>query len=226
MIVIDCVNRAVFNHICDEYDLAIARDFIIEFNKGRNLRYHNTEHCFTVARLCHNLASLDSCYFTDWEMKMMIAAAMFHDFDHTGRDPDSRNIELAVSGMRHFFADSSETDKTVMEELIRVTEYPFVREPTSNMQRVIRDADLLHVYEPNHVETSIYGLRYEIEDQLGYDIPIVDFVATNKEFVSNIRWYTVVGKAIADASNQALFAAYDSYVKEPDDVTIPSDGLH
>lgn len=219
-------NEIEFDNICRKFALEEARNFIIEFNEARELGYHNTKHCFTVARLCYNLFIMEDDTTIDYnQIRRLLLAAMFHDFNHTGNDPDSKNIENAVAGMRHFLADEFELTLSKIESIIRVTEFPFVHKPQNVLERIIRDADLLQIFEPDHINVSLYGLRGELENKLQLDIPIEEFVEKNKEFVNNVVWYTNSGRVMASFLKPVLFASYDSHLKSLKDASISGEGL-
>lgn len=210
------VNNAKLDVVLDKYNLGEARDFVVEFNKAYNLPYHNTKHCMTVARLCHDLLSMDDLFYTAHDYRLVICAALFHDFDHTGNDPDINNIENAVTGFLQFCAEYpsvfSAYDRYVIENIIRVTEFPFVHEPKTGLEKIIRDADVLQIFEPDHIRVSLYSLRRELEDKLKSTLQLNFYLEKQKDFVSGIQWYTKAAKRIAQDSMPALFASYDEHL--------------
>jgi hypothetical protein len=60
-------------------------------------------------------------------MRTLLIAALFHDFDHTGRphrgdeDPDGINIEIAISGLRRYLASDDRALMPEIEALIEAT---------------------------------------------------------------------------------------------------------
>jgi hypothetical protein len=137
------------------------------FNHARNLRYpyHNFRHMFHVLWLCYQ-----ACLFygklrlTPREMRNLLIAAMFHDFDHSGlMGDDDLNILRAVRGLeRHIL----ETDKKFLpdiELLIQATEFPY-KIPSQCLDlsgQIIRDADLSQALSAAWVQQVIFGLASE-----------------------------------------------------------------
>jgi hypothetical protein len=82
--------------------------FRVLFFRANNLYnpYHNFRHMSHVLWLCYKSCQYYSHELPPRQMRTLLIAALFHDFDHTGRphrgdeDPDGINIEI------HFRASS------------------------------------------------------------------------------------------------------------------------
>jgi hypothetical protein len=125
----------------------------------------------------------------------LVAAAMFHDFNHSGgRFSDDVNIYVAVQGLieqNKGVLSSTELEETV--DILKITKYPFSSDPKTLAQKIIRDADLMQVYEPSlrQVVKQYRGLKREIEVARGRTY-------TNAEYAdgqlawwnANVVWHT------------------------------------
>src|SRR5580658_6965423 len=77
----------------------------ILFFRSTNLHnpYHNFRHMLHVLWLCHKACRYYQKKLTPRQMRNLLVAALFHDFDHPGHphpgeeDPDRINIEIAIA---------------------------------------------------------------------------------------------------------------------------------
>ena len=77
------------------------------FYYGTNLQnpYHNFRHSLHVLWLCHGACRYYQQQLTPRQMRNLLIAALFHDFDHPGhshpgaQDPDQINIEIALANL-------------------------------------------------------------------------------------------------------------------------------
>ena len=207
------VNNARLLKILSTYGLMDAYEFINRPEFATNLPYHNTKHCLVVARWCHDLAVLDSQVYS-YQLKSLLLAAMFHDFGHTGKRPDSNNIEIACTGFIAFAKNVSwitvrEVDEIV--KLIQVTEFPFVREPLSALECIIRDADLLQSLEPDHCEVILEGLRSELSNMNGTLISVPEMCQAQMKFLSECKFFTNKAESIFKAALPSIENSFKEY---------------
>src|SRR3989344_3475929 len=97
----------IIRNDADLYEGNLEDYFRSVFHHAGNLfnPYHNFRHMFHVLWLCYQ-----ACVFyapkhamTKREMRNLLIAALFHDFDHAGKaGPDSVNIKKAVSGLLRY----------------------------------------------------------------------------------------------------------------------------
>lgn len=97
-------------------------------------------------------------------MRSLLIAALFHDFDHTGKaGSDAVNISRAIAAL-HKYASTEDLDALPdIEHLIQVTEYPYTI-PSSELDLpglIIRDADMLQAFDPAWIQQVIFGLAEE-----------------------------------------------------------------
>jgi hypothetical protein len=82
--------------------------FRILFYNSTNLKnpYHNFRHTLHVLWLCQKACRYYQKKLTPRQMRNLLIAALFHDFDHPGhphpgeQDPDRINIRIAIAGLR------------------------------------------------------------------------------------------------------------------------------
>ncbi|MFH1956216.1 MAG: hypothetical protein ABIJ28_01020 [Patescibacteria group bacterium] len=140
--------------------------FKIVFNKARNLGnpYHNFRHMFHVLWLCYQACNFYKDVLSPREMRNLLIAAMFHDFDHSGRnDHDSEQIKSAILGLqRHVLEEDAENISYIIN-LILATEFPY-KIPSSHLilkKQILRDADLSQVLNVAWIQHIVFGLAEE-----------------------------------------------------------------
>ena len=102
-------------------------------------------------------------------MRILLIAALFHDFDHTGRphagetDPDGINIEIAIAGLRRHLAPDDSALMPQIEALIDATHFPYKidSEKLDLLGKIIRDADLAQALSPVWIQQVVIGLARE-----------------------------------------------------------------
>lgn len=210
-------HRSLFCLYLKKIGLLRLWEAVLEQNRSGNLPYHNNEHLFGVAHICRDLAIATDLGFNSVEVKVVIAAALVHDVCHagSGKANDSKNIENAIRWLEQYITgveDEAEMNffgvfSVRICELIRVTEFPFTREPVNLLEMIIRDADLLWSYQREAVR--IVNMNLYKEMLAGGTIkPDYDaWVKRNIDFYRNTKWYTSGAKEVADTNIEALCKA-------------------
>lgn len=142
------------------------------FFHAQNLHnpYHNFRHVGHVLWQCYDACQFYKTLLSPRQMRDLLIAALFHDFDHSGRPgPDRENIDRAVNALcRHLLAvDWLHLDK--ISELIRLTEYPYTvacdqlnpEVADGLMALVLRDADMSQALSPAWIQQVPLGLATE-----------------------------------------------------------------
>lgn len=194
---INFVSQTEANLYLAKHGLTAAAAYVAEHNPSNDIPYHNQAHLFTVTKWCGRLAGMLGLSVE--EERPLILAAIFHDFDHSGgKLEDSENIERAVAGLNKFcdihFVSNSTRDAAT--QIIRVTEYPFIHEPQTTAQKIIRDADLLQSIEPNFEEVLVEGLRKELEVKFQRKLSRSEFCEKQVEFLQGVKFYTTQAEVI------------------------------
>ena len=136
------------------------------FHNAQNLwhPYHNFRHMTHVLWLCYQACSYYKEMLSPSQMRMLLIAAMFHDFDHSGLSGnDDLNIERAVRGFSKYIAPEDKSLEENISLLIRTTEFPHKGDPasTSLLARILRDADMCQVLNPVWIQQVAFGLAAE-----------------------------------------------------------------
>lgn len=185
--------------IADRLNLEPFVEFLTSFNGSNGAPYHNFYHSTCVFLNCYEgawLAKLD-----DEEIRGLCAGALLHDFNHSaGSLPDPDNIKIALQGLKtaQAYAQSkliglSPKSYAIAESVIKITQYPFTREPETTPKRIIRDADLMQPYEesPDKLLKQYLGLKQEIEIQRARTYTRSEFAEGVKKFQdSETNWHT------------------------------------
>lgn len=140
--------------------------FRVVFNQARNLQhpYHNFRHMMNVVRLCYQACIFYSGTLSPKEMRNLLVAALFHDFDHSGiPGRDDLNIARAVQGLNeHILPEDRESSDDIVR-LIQATEYPLrlTSEALTLSAQIIRDADISQGIDPAWIQQVVFGLAAE-----------------------------------------------------------------
>ena len=185
--------------IVDRLNLEPFHEFL-GFNAGNDLPYHNYYHAACMVLNCYEGAHHSS--LGEEETRGLCAAALLHDFNHLGgyQISDAENIAFALKGLRtaQAYASSmllglSPTSLKIAEESIKITEYPFIQEPKTIHEMIIRDADLMQPYDdnPDFLLAQYLGLKEEIEIRHGRTYTRKEFAEGQKNFLDKeVVWHT------------------------------------
>ena len=136
---------------------------------------------------------------------------MFHDVNHSGgKLKDSENIDNAINAFiefAHTYMNLCDNDDVIIHDevinLIKVTEYPYVKPNSAltQMEKIIRDADMMQAFEYNWINQTTLGLSSE------GNIPIKEFIPKQRNFLESVVFLTDTGLKIkkerwADTMNQ------------------------
>jgi hypothetical protein len=167
----------------------LKRYFRVVFFQARNLNngYHNFRHMMHVFWLCYLACIYYRKELTPRRMRNLLIAALFHDFNHSGKaEPDSDQILKATGS---FLDNELEEDRESTEEildLIQMTEYPY-KVPSSMLEleaRILRDADLSQALNVAWIQQVIFGLAEEWKKE-----PI-EILTMQEKFLSGLSFST------------------------------------
>jgi len=131
--------------------------------------YHNLRHMLHVTWLCYQAAEFYRDRLTPRQIRNLLIAALFHDFDHPGHphpgadDPDGINIRRAIAALRRHIALEDRPFLPAIEALIEATHYPYASagEQLDLSGQIIRDADLAQALSPIWIQQVVIGLARE-----------------------------------------------------------------
>jgi hypothetical protein len=178
--------------------LTIALDMYRRLNPSANLPYHNEYHTECMIANVFEGAIFEGLPLA--KIRPLALGANCHDAFHTGGEhPDSENIIramdflAAVINMCKYTDDEITVDEiNAAEDYISITEYPYVSEPISIGEKIIRDADLMQAYEadPILLAKQYKGLKDEIEVQKKRTFTAEEFAEGNRQFLDGVVWHT------------------------------------
>jgi hypothetical protein len=153
------------------YDGDLAVYFRVLFFKASNLNhpYHNFRHMLHVLWLCYQACRYYRNELSPCQMRILLIAALFHDFNHSGRphpgkeDPDGINIETAIAGLRRYITPDDRALLPEIEVVIEATHFPHqtASEKLDLLGKIIRDADLAQALSPAWIQQVVIGLARE-----------------------------------------------------------------
>lgn len=163
----DC--EATTEELARRFDVRYEYGHVRDYNRAKELPYHNWYHTMCMVNRCLDGANYHNLPYQS--MRALFVAALFHDYNHSGgEEEDSINIFRATTGLKNCGINRN-IDFYEVEELIRVTEYPYVLPPVCIEQRIIRDADLMQGFFIETWEAMIIdGLREEMQVKLKAEI--------------------------------------------------------
>jgi len=158
-------------------------DYFNAHNPSSDIPYHNKYHTYCMAL---NVYEASLYYNLSIEARRaLLVAALFHDYDHSGgRKTDDINVAIAannlvdahkqlveiyrtqpVSDVGDHFAHLTPKELIDAIETLLITKYPYDGPPVTMLQKIIRDADLMQVYEEDadRLRQQFLGLKAEME---------------------------------------------------------------
>ena len=171
------------------YEGDLRHYFRVVFFKAENLLnpYHNFMHLCYVFYLCFLACLFYKDKLTKRQIRNLLIAALFHDFDHTGKlDPDLINIALAIDGLREHILHQDEMEFENIATLMRGTQWPHVipGDALTLEGQILRDADLCQVLQVVWMQPVIIGLSAE------KGCSPIQMLALQPEFLSNLKFLT------------------------------------
>lgn len=148
------------------YEGDLVHYFRIVFLCAENLNnpYHNLRHMCHVLWMCYLACIFYSKVLTKRQIRNLLIAALFHDFNHTGKTgPDKVNIDRAVIALRKYIGTEDTEELENIEALIKITEWPHTI-PTGKLTlsgQILRDADYSQALNVSWIQEVIFGLAKE-----------------------------------------------------------------
>jgi hypothetical protein len=177
------------------YQGNLVHYFKVVFLHARNLDhpYHNFRHLFHMLWLCYNACGYYAAAMTPRQMRNLLIAALFHDFDHSGRaGNDDLNILIAIRGLRKYLAPEDEVSFEAICDIIRPTEYPYkVAADTLLLPaQILRDADVSQAFSTAWIQQVIFGLAKE------WGLSPIKVIEMQEPFLANLTFTTEWAKGM------------------------------
>lgn len=175
------------------YEGTLADYFRVVFKEAKNLRnpYHNFRHICHVLWMCYQACIFYKDKLSKREMRNLLIAALFHDFDHTGKPvSDKINVSMAVAGIKKHVAQEDESELNNIVAIIEATEWPYSvsSEKMPLLAQIIRDADHSQALNVAWIQEVVFGLSTEWEKSPA------DILKNQVDFLSNLKFYTSWGQ--------------------------------
>ena len=176
------------------YERNLISYFRVLFFNSNNLynTYHNFRHMLHVLWLCHKACRYYQNELTPRQMRNLLVAALFHDFDHPGHpqpgedDPDRINIPIAIAGLRRYVLPADRPFLREIEALIEATHYPYKidSDKLDLLDRIIRDADLAQALTPVWIQQVVVGLAQE------WGVQPLEVLRAQASFLAGLSFHT------------------------------------
>lgn len=180
---------ALFKEACPGFDYTCLELHWVN-NESASLPYHSNFHQASVAVVANTIWRSIHGEERPVERAALIIAAMFHDYNHSGgTKPDTINV---VSAIHNIYSVVPYSVEQLVYEAILSTEFPFVRDPVSDVAKVLRDADILACTvcsQATYYQQYVVGLRKEIEVSKKASISAEEFFTMQMNFLPNIKFF-------------------------------------
>lgn len=148
------------------YEGNLRHYFKVVFHQARNANnpYHNIRHMLHVLWLCYQACEYYKGRLSKRKMRNLLVAALFHDFDHTGKGgTDDKNITNAIAGFTEHMLEEDRPYGREIRRLIVATQFPYVVDVAEDdlLGQIIRDTDLSQALNPAWIQQVIFGLAAE-----------------------------------------------------------------
>lgn len=175
------------------YEGNLVHYFRVLWNFAQNLRnpYHNFRHILHVMYLCWCACRFYSDSLTPRQMRNLLIAALFHDFDHPGnKGHDDLNIARAVRGLRKHLLSEDEPHVEDIVALIQATEYPYTVDSKylELSALILRDADMGQAFSVAWIQQVVFGLSAE------WSMTPTQLMEMQPKFIGGIRFHTEWGR--------------------------------
>lgn len=137
-----------------------------------------------------------------WEQARVLGiACLFHDCGHDGGKfnlCDEDNVKTAIKKAQEYlneYDDSKSFD--AVKILIEATEFPYKLEPFNILEEIIRDADLMMIFEPNLIYQMVCGIWKEYI-QKGNFCELDEVIEWCIDFYSDVNYYTNYAKRMKE----------------------------
>ena len=173
----------------------LRKYFSIVFINAQNLHnpYHNFRHMLHVTWLCYLACKYYADKLSPREMRNLLIAALFHDFDHSGMmGNDDLDIIRAIRGMRKYLLPEDRPFADEIAEVMQATEFPH-KTPSEKLpllQQIIRDADMAQSMSNAWIQHVIFGLALE------WNKKPIDVLKAELPFHEMLKFYTDWGKSM------------------------------
>lgn len=149
--------------------------------------YHNFRHMFHVLWMCYQACKFYRNKLDPRHMRILLIAALFHDFDHTGMSgDDDLNIARAIRGLSRHILSSDKPDYGAIIAAMRATQYPHVI-ATNKLDlcgMILREADMSQALDSAWIQQVVFGLADE------WRMKPIDMLRRQESFLKTLSFRT------------------------------------
>ena len=158
---------------------------LFEKQLKKEFYYHDFFHTFSVVNAAGILS--DANAISSPEKRILLIAAWFHDTGYI-KNMDAHEKQSAANA-EEFLKDRNidEAEIDLVKACIMATQFP--QQPQTILERIICDADMIHVCESNFMERSIL-LRKEWAATQGKNFTDKEWYQVNIDFLHNHSFHT------------------------------------
>jgi len=172
--------------------LQVTKHYVVLFltdNLSEELTFHNIGHTFEVVEAVQEI--IDQTALSEEDGLIIKTAAWFHDcgyaFCYKGHEEKSKII--AKDFLENFGCKKVFIEKVL--QCIESTKFP--QNPTSDIEKIICDADMFHLTKTNYHQYE-KALRLEFEKYLGLIFTDEEWKMENSDFFRNHQYFTKYGQ--------------------------------
>lgn len=215
---------------------------IVQYQKAECVNklapYHSFEHMCGVWEIAQKLWTAEKAlpHFVQFEpedisLAKLMVGTMFHDVHHCGgRLTDRENIRLAIREIKLFVLIKSKVINDLFSRkypkelgsilygaigIVDCTEYPYIKEPATTLERIMRDADVLYAVNTKDPKVIMEHLRTEIETARQHQVTYEDMLQGQLKFMDSVKFYTAAGQAMWDELAVPYMEQLKAYAPRP-----------
>jgi predicted metal-dependent HD superfamily phosphohydrolase len=157
------------------------------------LYYHNLEHTRVVVDAAKEIGR--ACNLSSEEMETVQLAAWLHDtgYSKCNAGHEAESVEITKDVLAKNGASEDKIEQVV--NCVQATAYP--QNPTNLVEKVMCDADMIHLALPDYFEKSEL-LRQELSHLKGYEIEKREWTLGNMKFFRHHQYFTEYGKSVLE----------------------------
>lgn len=165
--------------------------------------YHGLRHMLHVTWVCYKACEYYARIrgLTPHQMRLLLIAAIFHDYGHMGRKGDDViNLDVAVTAMRQSLLPEDLPYTNDIEQIMRATQYPHVDLGSAETleQSIIRDADISQVFGVAWIGDILGGLGRE------YEMTPLEMLEVQLNFLNTVHFSSDFGRVFF--GTEAIYA--------------------
>lgn len=166
-------------------------------NLPSEYKYHNLSHTLQVVDAVDEIGKNSG--ITGEQSEILHLSAWFHDvgFVKGYKGHESKSIEIADKFLKEIEYPSGKT--SIIKELITVTDLS--KEPVNILEKIIRDADILHIGKEGFFEKS-FSLKREWEKIGIKQFTEAEWIESSLAFLTKIDFYTEYAKSKYEQGRQ------------------------